>query len=214
MNKEIQHLRTDYGKSAIEKEDLNPDPVKQFEQWFQEAQQAEIPDVNAMVLSTVSKDQRPSSRVILLKGVEDHSFVFYTNYQSDKGAQMEENPYVALNFFWQQLERQVRVEGKVEKVAPEVSDAYFNSRPEASRIGAWASPQSQAIASREALELAVYGVIQKFQNTPITRPPHWGGYKVIPDYIEFWQGRPCRLHDRFTYRLKEEGLWKIERLAP
>lgn len=213
MASNIADLRREYTKLYIKKEDLDSDPLIQFSIWFEEAQKAKVTEVNAMTLSTVSKEGRPSSRIILLKGIEDKKFIFYTNYNSRKGVEMKENPYVALNFFWAELERQVRIEGKVEKADTAQSDRYFQSRPTGSKLGAWASPQSEVIENREIMEERQQKFEEKFKGQQIPRPKHWGGYRVIPDKIEFWQGRASRLHDRFLY-FKEKGEWQMERLAP
>ena len=190
------------------------DPFKQFEKWFKDAIKAEISLYEAMTLSTVSEGGKPSSRVVLLKEFDENGFVFYTNYQSRKAKEMEKTPSVALSFFWPSLNRQVRIEGSVEKIDTECSDAYFNSRPRGSRIGAWASPQSEEISDRSFLAHEEKRYKDKFASGNIPRPPHWGGYCVKPVYIEFWQARADRLHDRILYKLQEDMTWKIHRLAP
>lgn len=213
MEKNIAALRRDYIKDILKKEDLLENPLMQFSAWFKEAQKAEVLEPNAMSLSTVSPSGRPKSRIVLLKGISDSRLKFFTNYKSQKAKDLEQNPWVSINFFWPELERQVRIEGKVEKTTAEESDIYFDSRPEGSKLGAWASPQSEIIESREIMEENHKSLEKKFKDHSIPRPPHWGGYNVIPDSVEFWQGRASRLHDRFIYLLKN-GNWKIERLAP
>ena len=209
----IAHLRQEYSKQTLNEQDLDPDAIGQFERWWHEALQSEVEEPNAMTLATASASGKPSARVVLLKGYDQNGFVFYSNYNSNKGRQMADNPQVCLVFFWKELERQVRIEGTVSRVPAEESDAYFSSRPEGSRIGAWASPQSQVIGSRQVLEENVTELEKSFAGKEIDRPAFWGGYLVKPVLIEFWQGRSSRLHDRLQYSLQEDG-WKIERLAP
>ena len=213
MNDKIKHLRQEYSLATLTEDKIQADPVTQFQKWFEDALQAELPEPHAMTVSTVSQSSRPSSRIVLLRNFDADGFLFYTNYKSKKSGEGEQNPFVALNFFWQQIERQVRIEGKMEKITAQESDDYFASRPRESQIGAWASAQSQVISSRTELEEQVKIVTEKFENSEIPRPPHWGGLRVIPDYFEFWQGRPGRLHDRITYRM-ENGVWQISRLNP
>lgn len=213
METSIAALRREYIKDILKKEDLCETPLDQFSVWFKEAQKAEVLEPNAMSLCTVSASGKPSSRVVLLKGISENRLKFFTNYKSQKAKDLEQNPWVSINFFWPELERQVRIEGKVEKTSAEESDAYFNSRPEGSKLGAWASPQSDIIATREMMEDSHRALELEFKGKEIPRPPHWGGYNVIPERVEFWQGRASRLHDRFVY-LMENGSWKIERLAP
>lgn len=213
MQKSVADIRIDYSKKRLDIIDVALEPIAQFRKWFQEAIDAKVPEPNAMNLATVSPEGKPASRIVLLKGIEDAGLTFFTNYQSRKGNYMAGNPWVALTFFWPELERQVRVEGKVEKAGTELSDKYFRSRPRNSQIGAWASPQSQAIDSRKALEERTAEIEQVFEGKEVQRPTHWGGYLVVPQQIEFWQGRPSRLHDRILY-MKENGKWKMERLAP
>lgn len=212
---DIANLRKDYKLAALGKRDLASDPITQFRKWLDEAIRAQLPEPTAMNLATVDADGRPSARIVLLKGVDGRGFVFYTNYESRKGRALAAHPYAALTFHWVELERQVRIEGAVEKVSAEESDAYFASRPLASRLGAHASPQSEPIASREALLLKVAAVTARYGALPggPPRPAHWGGYRVLPERVEFWQGRRSRLHDRLVY-LRETGGWRIERLAP
>jgi pyridoxamine 5'-phosphate oxidase len=209
----IADLRKSYEKAELSEDASHGDPLKQFEQWLSEAISSKVPEPNAMTLATVGADLRPTTRVVLIKGYDERGIVWYTNYQSQKGRQLAGNPYAALQFHWVELERQVRIEGIVEKVSDEESDAYFHSRPLDSRIGAWASPQSEVIDSRTVLvtNAAKYGA-QFLLNPP--RPPHWGGYRLKPDTWQFWQGRRSRLHDRLRYSPQKNGAWLRERLAP
>lgn len=209
----IADLRKSYEKAELSESASRADPLQQFDQWLNEAIHSEVPEPNAMTLATVGADLRPSTRVVLIKGYDARGIVWYTNYQSRKGQQLAGNPYAALQFHWVELERVVRIEGLVEKVGAEESDAYFQSRPLDSRIGAWASPQSEVIDSRAVLvsNAARYGA--QFLLQP-PRPPHWGGYRLVPDRWEFWQGRKSRLHDRLRYTRQAEGSWLRERLAP
>ncbi|RYY69125.1 MAG: pyridoxamine 5'-phosphate oxidase [Chitinophagaceae bacterium] len=209
----IADIRKDYKQQTLNEGDVAADPIEQFAKWWEDATSSDIEEVNAMTLATANTAGRPSARIVLLKGFDAKGFVFYTNYNSHKGMDIAANPYASLVFFWKELERQVRVEGKIEKVAAADSDAYFNSRPLSSRIGAWASPQSSVIPSRDTLEKNVQQLEEKMAGTAISRPEHWGGYIVRPDKIEFWQGRPSRLHDRIQYS-KQGGSWELERLAP
>ncbi|MGI8819549.1 MAG: pyridoxamine 5'-phosphate oxidase [Chthoniobacterales bacterium] len=211
---DIAELRHDYVAHGLRRADLDPDPIKQFAQWFGAAAAAEIRDVNAMALATVGNDGAPSARIVLLKGISERGFVFFTNYLSDKGRQLEQNPRAALNIFWVQLERQIRIEGSVEKTSREESEEYFHSRPLGSQLGAWASRQSEVIASRAVLETHLAELQERYASGAIPLPPHWGGYRVAPSTIEFWQGRTNRLHDRFRYTREAGGGWLIERLAP
>jgi len=188
-------------------------PFEQFHQWLREAISAEALEVNAMTLSTLHADGYPNGRVVLLKEL-DYGFVFFSNYQSEKGQELENHPKASLTFFWPELERQVRVMGTVEKISESQSDEYFLSRPKGSQIGAWASPQSHKIRSREVLEERLKEMQLRFEEEKLVRPPHWGGYRVLPHKIEFWQGRPSRLHDRILYEKNEAGAWTISRLAP
>lgn len=209
----IADIRKLYKKQTLTEKDVAPNPISQFEKWWNEAIASNIDEVNAMTLATCAPDGRPSARVVLLKGIKDDGFVFFTNYESSKASHLRANPYAALVFFWMELERQVRIEGLVEKIEPAESDRYFLSRPAASRIGAWTSPQSQIIPSRDFLEEKQHLVEKQFEGKEITRPEFWGGYILHPHRMEFWQGRPGRLHDRIQYTL-DDGLWKIARLAP
>ncbi|MBN7816806.1 pyridoxamine 5'-phosphate oxidase [Algoriphagus pacificus] len=209
----ISAIRKDYSLKTLEISSLNTDPLQQFKVWLQEAINAEALEVNAMTLATIGLDGMPSGRIVLLKEV-DTGFVFYTNYESQKGKEIENNPVCSLTFFWPELERQVRIKGNIEKVSAQESDEYFLSRPVGSQIGAWTSPQSQKISSREELLSRQATIEKQFENSPITRPPHWGGYRVIPSTVEFWQGRPSRLHDRVRYQASENGNWELSILAP
>ena len=209
----IADIRKDYQLKSLVESEVAKDPFAQFSVWWEEAVQSAIVEVNAMALSTVSPEGKPSSRIVLLKGYTEEGFVFFTNYTSDKGKQIEQNQHVSLLFFWKELERQVRIEGTASKIATAESDAYFNSRPVGSRLGAWASPQSQKIADRAILDQELEKITAQFQEHEITRPPHWGGYRVVPTRIEFWQGRSSRLHDRILYEQVDQQ-WQISRLAP
>ena len=211
---DITHLREDYRQSGLRRQQLNKHPHDQFDLWFKQAQEAELLEPNAMSISTVSSEGHPHSRVVLLKQYDDQGFVFFTNYESQKAQDMQHNPEVALLFSWLPLERQVRVNGRVEKITPEASERYFISRPRGSQIGAWSSPQSQVIRNREVLHQNQKHQEQSFENQEIPVPLHWGGYKVKPHTIEFWQGRSNRLHDRFVYRKQAQDHWDIDRLAP
>ena len=214
MNKSIADIRKDYQLQTLLETDIAADPFTQFNQWWDDAVKSELDEVNAMTLATASLTGMPAARIVLLKSFSDTGFVFFTNYNSHKGKELEENPQACLIFFWKELERQIRITGIVEKVTDLESDEYFNSRPAGSRIGAWASPQSTVIESREVIENNIVKVVEQFAGSEITRPPHWGGYVVIPTIIEFWQGRPNRLHDRLQYSKIQDGSWRIERLAP
>jgi pyridoxamine 5'-phosphate oxidase len=207
-------LRKEYQKEALSEEEVLADPLLQFTKWWTEAVASDLEEVNAMTLATASSDGLPAARIVLLKGFDAKGFVFFSNYLSYKAQQLSENPRACLVFFWKELERQVRITGLVEKVSRQESDDYFHSRPEGSKIGAWASPQSQVIASRSWLEDKERKMRQRFLHGQMERPEHWGGYRVRPITIEFWQGRPNRLHDRINYNLQADGSWKIERLAP
>jgi pyridoxamine 5'-phosphate oxidase len=211
---DIAALRQEYKAHGLRRADLDPDPIKQFAQWFGDAAAAEIRDVNAMSLATIGEDGMPQSRIVLLKAISDRGFVFYTNYESAKGRELERNPRAALNFYWVQLERQIRISGTVEKTSREDSEEYFHSRPVGSQLGAWASRQSDVIANREVLEAKLAEVTDRFGGGAIPLPENWGGYRVKPETIEFWQGRANRLHDRFRYRRDDSGAWIIERLSP
>lgn len=207
-------LRKEYMRHGLSEDEVDADPFTQFRTWFAQAQAAQLVEPNAMTLATATRDGRPSARMVLLKGFDERGYVFYTNYESRKGGELEENPQAALIFFWAELERQVRVEGRVERVSPEESDTYFHSRPHGSQLGAWASPQSQVIADRGALDRRAAELESEYHEREVPRPPQWGGFRVVPSVIEFWQGRPSRLHDRLRYQVSEGGHWRIERLAP
>jgi pyridoxamine 5'-phosphate oxidase len=209
----IADLRKSYERAELSEDASEAQPLRQFEKWLNEAITGEVPEPNAMTLATVGHDLRPSTRIVLIKGYDERGIVWYTNYESRKGHELAGNPFAALQFHWVELERVVRIEGRVEKVSDEESDAYFNSRPLDSRIGAWASPQSQVISGRSVLvaNAARYGA--QFMLKP-PRPPHWGGFRLVPERWEFWQGRKSRLHDRLRYRLEDNGSWARERLAP
>lgn len=214
LSHNIADIRTNYCKQELTEDSVASNPIEQFKIWLEEAITAAVEEATAFVLSTVNEQGKPSARVLLLKEVNDQGFVFFTNYNSRKGHELEQNPYACLTFFWSGLERQVRIEGKVQKVAPDVSDAYFHSRPKGSQIGAWASPQSQVISSREVLKQADAKYTAAFADQELVpRPEHWGGYILEPTRIEFWQGRPNRLHDRILYEF-ENGSWHTNRLAP
>jgi pyridoxamine 5'-phosphate oxidase len=214
MKEFLSKLRKDYGKMGLDEKDLNPDPLKQFEKWITEAANAGVVEPDAFTLSTVAAQGIPSSRIVLLRNFDHRGFTFYTNYESQKGRELEHNPYVAMNFFWPDLERQIRICGRAGKIPVLESMDYFRSRPRASQIGAWASEQSRELISREMLENRIAEIEKKFQGRDVEKPPHWGGFLVKPESIEFWQGRPSRLHDRFLYTAAGNGNWEIKRLNP
>jgi pyridoxamine 5'-phosphate oxidase len=213
MTLKLEDIRQEYSKKELSPDDCLPNAIEQFEVWLKEAMDSQVSEPTAMHVATVDPDGRPSARIVLLKGVEDGQFLFYTNYKSRKGQQLQENPCVSLTFFWPELERQVRIEGRAMQLPGPTSDAYFASRPYTSRLGAWASEQSTPIPSKAELikRAAMFGIRHPVK---VPRPPHWGGYGVTPDLIEFWQGRPSRLHDRVVYTLQNDGLWQKLRLAP
>ena len=213
MNEAIASIRKDYKLKSLLEADVQQHPVTQFSVWWDEAVKSDITEVNAMTLATCNVDGKPSARIVLLKGFTNEGFVFYTNYQSSKGNHLKSNPYAALVFFWKELERQVRIEGAVEKISQAESNSYFQSRPTGSKIGAWASAQSLTVANRETIEENYLNYLNNFNTQHIPRPPYWGGYIVKPEKIEFWQGRSSRLHDRILYTKQNEE-WKIERLSP
>ena len=209
----IADLRKDYSRASLTEADVDPDPIRQFSTWFRQALEAGIPEANAMSVATVGADGRPSSRILLIKDIDSEGFTWFTNYASRKGRELDLHPHAALLFHWVELERQVRIEGRVQKLPDAESDAYFQSRPLKSRLGALASAQSEPIASREALERRFAEAEAVHGEQPV-RPAHWGGYRLVPDRVEFWQGRPSRLHDRILYTRGADGGWRRERLQP
>jgi pyridoxamine 5'-phosphate oxidase len=215
MEQRSTHARKEYEQAALDEASIEPDPIRQFAAWYDSAVAAGVPEPEAMTLSTATPDGRPSARVVLLRGFDERGFCFFTNYDSHKGRELAANPQAALTFHWAALEQQVRIEGRVEKTTAAESDAYFTSRPSGSRIGAWSSPQSRVIADRAALEeLFARFRAEHPDDTAIPRPAHWGGFRLVPERIEFWQGRPSRLHDRLRFRRDSGGAWLLERLAP
>ena len=210
---DLAALRQDYALSSLTEESVDPNPIRQFERWFADAAAAQVPEPNAMTLATATRDGVPSARIVLLKGVDDRGFVFYTDYRSRKGVELTENPLAALTFLWKEIERQVRITGSVSRVSGEESEAYFRTRPLGSRLGAWASTQSAVIAGRTELEARLRDVSARFADGDVPLPPHWGGFRVEPDEVELWQGRPSRLHDRLRYARGSAG-WSIVRLSP
>ena len=210
----LADIRKDYKLQSLNETDVAGDAIQQFDKWWQEAINSSIDEVNALTLATATITGKPSARVVLLKGFDEKGFVFFTNYDSHKGQQLQANPFASMVFFWKELERQIRIEGVIEKTSALESDTYFLSRPTGSQIGAWASPQSQIISQRNILEENVKRYVEQFEILPLKRPEHWGGFRLKPQLIEFWQGRTNRLHDRLQYSLQDEGNWKIERLAP
>ena len=211
---DIAGIRKEYQLQSLTEKEVEPDPFSQFNKWWEEAIKSVVPEINAMTLATASAAAVPSARTVLLKGVTEDGFIFFTNYNSQKGKELAQNPNACLVFYWAPLERQVIIDGVAEKISDIDSDVYFNSRPLESRIGAWSSPQSTVISSRDIIEDNVAQFSKQFADGNIPRPLHWGGYLVKPKKIEFWQGRPNRLHDRIQYTLQKDGSWKIERLAP
>jgi pyridoxamine 5'-phosphate oxidase len=213
MSDNTDDLRGMYARESLDEKSVAGDPIAQFSRWFREALDTGCAEPTAMALATADVDGRPAARIVLLKGFDERGFTFYSNYESRKGHELAQNPRAALLFHWVALERQVRVEGSVDKVSSEESDAYYASRPLGSRVGAWASPQSSVLTDREELEATLADFAEKYGDNP-PRPPHWGGYRLAPDLLEFWQGRPSRLHDRVRYRRNDRGQWTIDRLAP
>lgn len=214
ISTDLAAIRKEYRLQSLSEQDVDANPIKQFEKWFQQALASGIEEPNAMTFATSTTDGKPSARTVLLKGIKENGFVFFTNYESKKGKQINDNPFACLVFFWKELERQVRIEGEIKKITDEESDEYFASRPLESRIGAWSSPQSKVIESREVLEKNVAYFTNKYQSQNIPRPPRWGGYILVPSLIEFWQGGPGRLHDRLQYSIDKTNSWIIQRLAP
>ncbi len=214
MDRTVADLRKDYTLQELNETEVDPNPVIQFQKWFDQACSVDVPEPNAMTVATVSSEGKPSARMVLLKDYDGRGFVFYTNYNSRKGQELIANPHAALVFWWAQLERQVRITGSVEKISSQESDKYFHSRPFNSRIGAWTSNQSEIVSSREILEQRLRELQAKYQDLEVPRPNHWGGFRVIPAEIEFWQGRSSRLHDRLLYSKCDGGTWEIERLSP
>lgn len=212
--KELSDIRQDYLLAALDETIVGDDPIIFFTRWFAEAQKAEITEVNAMTLATVGVGNKPHARIVLLKGLEDGQFQFFTNYNSEKGMNIAHNPHVSLVFFWKELERQVRIEGMASVLPADKSDAYFYTRPAGSRLGAWASPQSKEISDRSILDTNYTQYENQFQGIEIPRPGHWGGYAIDPAVIEFWQGRSSRMHDRIVFTKTPDGMWKKKRLAP
>jgi pyridoxamine 5'-phosphate oxidase len=210
----VADLRRDYRLAGLAERDLAPEPIAQFERWFNDALAARVVEPNAMTLATADADGAPAARTVLLKGFDARGFVFYTNYESRKGRELAANPRASLLFAWLPLERQVEIRGRVERVSREETETYFYSRPIDSQLGAWASPQSTVLADRAALERRIEDLMKEYRGRTIPVPPHWGGYRVVPAAVEFWQGRPSRLHDRLRYTRQADGTWKIERLAP
>jgi pyridoxamine 5'-phosphate oxidase len=210
----LSDLRREYTLAGLKESDLDPNPFKQFSSWFQQAMDAGLPEPNAMTLATATLDGKPSARIVLLKGFDDRGFVFFTNYESQKGHELSTNPQAALVCYWIEVERQVRISGRVSRVSGEESQTYFRSRPLGSQLSAWASSQSEVVSGRKILEDRLEALTHEYQSKPIPLPPYWGGYRVAPETIEFWQGRPNRLHDRLRYTLQSNGQWLIERLAP
>lgn len=207
-------IHAEFNLGTLDVGDLDADPFLQFGKWYREVEGAGITEHSAMTLSTCPSNQRPSSRIVYLRGFDQRGFAFYTNYNSRKGEELAQNPLAALCFYWKELERQVRIEGRVVKVSGEESDTYFAGRPIDNQLGAWASSQSGTLESAEALQLRVEEFRKRFANIPVPRPAHWGGYRLVADRIEFWQGRPSRLHDRFVYLLESTGKWTLQRLNP
>ncbi len=214
MKQPLAELRIEYSQSELSKASVDPDPLKQFQRWLHEAIEAELPEPNAMTLATVKADGSPAARVVLLKGLEATGFVFFSNYLSDKGTQLAANPQAALLFLWLELERQVRIEGHVSVIRLEESEAYFRTRPRDSQLGALASRQSRVVENRRILEQRFEELGRRHADAEIPMPAHWGGYRLVPVMLEFWQGRPSRLHDRLRYRLQPDGNWLLERLEP
>jgi pyridoxamine 5'-phosphate oxidase len=211
---DLSALRRDYAMASLTEADVDADPIRQFERWFAETLAARVLEPNAMTLATATRDGVPSARIVLLKGVDARGFVFFTDYRSRKGAELAENPLAALTFLWKEIERQVRITGSVSRTSTEESEAYYRTRPAGSQLGAWASTQSAVIANRTELDNRLQEFTTRFSSEEVPLPPHWGGFRVVPDEIEFWQGRTSRLHDRLLYQREGENGWKISRLSP
>ncbi len=214
MDRKVADLRNEYSRAGLAEADVDQDPIAQFRAWFEEALAANLHEPNAMTLATATPDGHPSARVVLLKGFDERGFVFYTNYEGRKGQEMEQNPHAALVFYWGELQRQVRIEGRVSRVPERESDSYYASRPRGSRLGAWASEQSRPVEDRSLLERRLRELETEYEGRPVPRPAFWGGCRVEPEAVEFWQGRENRLHDRIVYRRAGDGGWEIERLQP
>lgn len=214
MNMEIDSMRTEYGLRQLHEKDIGDNPLRFFGKWFEEALHSGCSEPNAMTLATTREDGRASARTVLLKGFDERGFVFFTHYESRKGRELAATPWACLVFWWPPIERQVRIEGCVEKTSPEESDAYFRSRPEGAQLVTWVTSQSRPIPDREVLEARMKDLAEHYRDREIPRPPYWGGYRVIPKIYEFWQGRPNRLHDRLRFRLGEDDRWVLERLSP
>jgi pyridoxamine 5'-phosphate oxidase len=210
----VARLRKEYARAGLKESDADPDPIEQFGRWFDAVLAADLYEPNAMTLATSTPDGRPSARIVLLKGFDERGFVFYTNYEGRKAEELEANPRAALVFYWGELERQVRVEGRVSRLPDEESDAYFESRPRGSQLGAWVSEQSRQVRDRRVLEERLRGLEAEYEDREVPRPPFWGGYRVEPEAMEFWQGRESRLHDRLRYSRSTDGVWERERLQP
>jgi pyridoxamine 5'-phosphate oxidase len=206
-------MRVEYSRARLDESEVAPDPIVQFRAWFEAASAAGVPEPNGMTLATATPDARPSARIVLLKGFDERGFSFFTNYESRKARELEANPRASLVFFWHAMERQIRVDGRVERVSDEESDRYFALRPLGARLGAWSSRQSDVVADRATLEAALADLERRYPDGDVPRPPHWGGYRVVPEEFEFWQGRPNRLHDRLRYRRIASG-WALDRLSP
>jgi pyridoxamine 5'-phosphate oxidase len=214
LSRKVAELRREYRSEPLDETQVGPDPLRQFDHWFREAVEVAQIDPEAMTLSTVDETGRVAGRIVLLKGYDARGFVFYTNYRSRKADELKDGSWAALTFYWAALNRQVRIEGRVARVSAEESDAYFATRPRGSQLGAWASPQSEEIASRAELDALLEAIEREYEGRQVPRPPHWGGYRVAPESVEFWQGRESRLHDRLLYTLAEDGHWMLVRLAP
>ena len=210
----IADIRREYARARLDEAHVNPDPVVEFDRWFTQAREAKVPEPNAMTLATATREGAPSARIVLLKGYDERGFVFFTDYRSRKGTELEQNPQASLVFFWPELERQVRIIGTVERTSAQESEEYFRTRPRGSRLGAWVSHQSRVIPSRAQLESGLRQVKERFPTDDVPLPPHWGGYRLRPQEVEFWQGREDRLHDRIRYLRKKGGGWQLERLSP